>query len=435
MRAVVLVDGEHYPPVTLQAIDHLRARFDVVAAAFIGGIEKIGSSLTLGDLPVVVDANQRVALETAIDRFDPEVVIDVSDAPVLDNHKRFVLASVALARGVAYEGAGFRFDVPPRPRLTTRPTVSIIGTGKRTGKTAVAATFARHAVARNARPVIVAMGRGGPAEPVVVRSSPTVSDLVALSDRGEHAASDVYEDAVVAGVTTVGARRAGAGFSGATIFDTVAAAVQAAEAEEPDVIILEGSGTSVPPARADATILVVGGGTPPGEILYGMGPYRLLIADLALVTMAEEPVLSSETVSALSFQISELARDIPIVRTVFRPAPVGSVRGRSVYFATTAPEAVGPALVRHLEDAHGAKVVGITHRLADRAALAADLSGAGGTYEVLLTELKAAAVDVAARAALAAGAEVAFADNILVAGHGAVADSFDAILRTAGVPV
>ena len=81
-----------------------------------------------------------------------------------------------------------------------------------------------------------------------------------------------------------------------------------------------------------------------------------------------------------------------------------------MFFATTAPQGAGPRLVASLEENHGAAVVGSTHRLGDRAGLAEDLDAAP-PFDVLVTELKAAAVDVAARAALARGAEVVFADN------------------------
>ena len=58
------------------------------------------------------------------------------------------------------------------------------------------------------------MGRGGPAEPVVVESPPSVEDLLALSRAGAHAASDYLEGAALAGVTTVGCRRCGGGLAG-----------------------------------------------------------------------------------------------------------------------------------------------------------------------------------------------------------------------------
>jgi cyclic 2,3-diphosphoglycerate synthetase len=62
-------------------------------------------------------------------------------------------------------------------------------------------------------------------------------------------------------------------------------------------------------------------------------------------------------------------------------------------------------------------VVGWSARLADREGLARELDGAEG-YEVLLTELKAAAVDVACERALARGAQVVFVDNRAVAVEG-----------------
>lgn len=421
-RALVLVDGEHYPPVLLDAIRTFEERgYQVVAAVFLGGGEKLSGPLVLGSVPIVTGDTQRDALERALSSYSPEVVLDVSDDPVVDARARSILASVALRRGVPYVGADFRFDPPRRPRLASRPSIAVIGTGKRCGKTAVSAFAARTLTTAGLRVVVVAMGRGGPAEPRVVRGddhAPTASELVELARRGEHAASDVYEDAVLAGVPTVGARRAGAGLAGAPFVDTVAAAVEAANALAPDVVILEGSGSAIPPVATDATVVVVPGFYPVEALTSGLAPYRLLLADLVTFTMCEEPTVSARALSALTSAIDDLARGVPRVKTVFRPTPRGSVTGRSVFFATTAPPAVGEALRAHLEGVHGARVVGITHHLADRAALRSDLEAATGTYEVLVTELKAAAVDVAAREAITDGAEVIFADNLPISIEG-----------------
>ena len=421
-RALVLVDGEHYPPVLIDAIRALEARgYQVAAAVFLGGGEKLAGPLELGSIPVVSGDTQRIALERAIASFSPEVVLDLSDDPVVDAEARSLLASVALVRGVPYHGADFRFEPPHRPRVAARPSIAVIGTGKRTGKTAVAGYTARALTSRGHRVVIVAMGRGGPATPRLVPGDdhpPTPAELLALARAGEHAASDVYEDALLAGVSAVGARRAGAGLAGAPFFDTVAAAVEVANAASPDVILLEGSGTAIPPVGADATILVVGGATRPEALTSGLAPYRLLLADLVVITMAEEPTVSSQALSALSSSINELARGVAQVKTVFRPTPRGSVSGRSVFYATTAPPSVGEAIRAHLEEAHGARVAGMTHHLADRSALESDLSEAEGSYEVLVTELKAGAVDVATRKAMEAGAGVIYADNLPVATEG-----------------
>ncbi len=421
-RALVLVDGEHYPPVILDAIRALEDRgYRILAAVFLGGGEKLTGPLELGTLPVVSGETQRQALEHGIDSFSPEVVLDLSDDPVVDARARFMLASVALARGVPYQGADFRFDPPPRPRIAARPTIAIIGTGKRSGKTAVAAFAARTLAARGMRVAIVAMGRGGPAETRVVSGDgrpPTVDELIELARLGEHAASDVYEDAVLGGVPGIGARRAGAGLAGAPFFDTVPAAVSAANELAPDLIVLEGSGTAIPPVAADTTVLVVPASTPPEALTSALGLYRLLLADLVALTMASEPTVSAHALSLLTSSIDESARGVARVKTVFRPTPRGSVAGSSVFYATTAPPAVGEAIRAHLEEAHGARVVGITHNLANRAALTADLSAAEGKYEVLVTELKAGAIGVAAVAARRAGAEVVFADNLPVSIEG-----------------
>ena len=163
--------------------------------------------------------------------------------------------------GLPYRGAGFSFEVPPRPRLAAKPSIAVIGTGKRTGKTAVAAELARSLTGAGRPPVIVAMGRGGPAEPEVV--DPATFDLspealLALARSGRHAASDHLEDALTAGVVTVGTRRCGGGLAGEPASATFAAGVELANERPEELLILEGSGTSIPPVHADATICVVG---------------------------------------------------------------------------------------------------------------------------------------------------------------------------------
>ena len=93
--------------------------------------------------------------------------------------------------------------------------LAVIGTGKRTGKTAVAGHWA--GLLRDRDPVIVCMGRGGPAEPQVAEPGTGLAELLALAREGRHAASDYLEDAVLAGVRTVGlppGRRRPAGRAG-----------------------------------------------------------------------------------------------------------------------------------------------------------------------------------------------------------------------------
>jgi cyclic 2,3-diphosphoglycerate synthetase len=293
----------------------------------------------------------------------------------------------------------------------------VIGTGKRTGKTAVAGELARTAAATGANPVVVAMGRGGPADPqVALAGSVTLERLLELLRRGEHAASDYLEDSITTGVTTVGARRVGGGLAGRPMATNVREAAEVAVGLGAGVVVLEGSGAAVPPVPWDAGVLVVPA-TAPEEYLAGyLGPFRLLRSDLVVVTMGHSPA-GLENLPTLRSHAQRLHGDARLIVTDFHPQPLGDVEGRDVFFTTTAPASVAARQVASLERHHGCRVVGWSDRLADRAGLAREMDGAGG-YEVLLTELKAAAVDVACERALARGAGIVFVDNRPVALEG-----------------
>jgi cyclic 2,3-diphosphoglycerate synthetase len=409
----VLVDGEHYPPVTRWAIETAGDRgYEVVGALFVGGIEKIdpGALPDLG-VPVVGSGpDRRSALREAIDTWMPDVILDLSDEPVLGYRERMELAAVALTHGVPYAGADFRLEPPATEPPPPVPVLAVIGTGKRTGKTAISGEVARLAARRDLDPVVVAMGRGGPPEPQVAEAgSVDVAKLVALVRAGDHAASDYLEDAVTTGVTTIGARRAGGGLAGEPFATNVPEAVALAASRGPGLVVLEGSGSAVPPIRWDAGILVVPASAPPEYLGGYLGPYRLLRSDLVVVTMATGPT-GSENLPALRSHILRYLDASRLLITDFNPVPLADVQGARAFFATTAPSDVAARQVQHLEASHGCTVIGWSARLADRAGLAEDLDAAQG-YDVLLTELKAAAVDIGVERALARGAEVVFVDN------------------------
>ena len=412
-RSIVLVDGEHYPPVTARAIAALRAAGeDPVLALLVGGREKLGQvALELG-VPVEVAPDAEQALAVAIPTTGARRVFDLSDEPVLGNVRRCRLASVALWRGASYTGADFRFTPPPRPPVGDVPAVSVIGMGKRTGKTAVAGQAARTWAAAGLRPVVVAMGRGGPPDPEVVPTGELLDParLLAWSESGRHAASDYIEDALTSGVPTVGAWRAGGGLAGATYFSNYGPAVEQAKRLDPGLLVLEGSGAAIPPAGADACVLIVDAGIDPGQLTGYFGLFRLLLADLVVLTMCEE----STALRQLS-AVEDCVRNRPlpsptVVRTIFRPHPLGDLSGKRTWFATTAGRQATTVLKRHLEEAHGARVTGVSHALADREQLRSDLHEARGA-EVLAVELKAAAVDVVTKFGIEHGIEVVYVDN------------------------
>jgi cyclic 2,3-diphosphoglycerate synthase len=372
--ALVVIDGEHYPPVVRDAIAGLP--YDVVAAWLAGGTEKLRG-----------DAEYGVPLLAALDDgfADAEVVVDLSDEPVLGPRERLLLASRVLAAGLRYEGADFRF-VPPRYEPFTPPSLAVIGTGKRVGKTAVTGHVAR-LLARDRDVVVVAMGRGGPAEPEVATVQPALESLLELSRQGRHAASDYLETAAFTGVVTIGCRRAGGGLAGAVTMSNVSAGAALAAERDPDLVIFDGSGAAIPPVEVDARILVSGRGHDP---LAYLNPYRVLVSDAVVLVGGGDPA----AVRAL--------KRIPIVTAELRLRPVKSVAGRVAVFTT------GPAPTEHLD----ADVVSVSRNLADRAKLREDLARTDA--DVYLVELKAAAIDVVAEAAQERGAEIVFAENEVV---------------------
>ena len=427
--AIALIDGEHYPPVVVEALAELGARYAFVAAVFLGGGEKLREQpgpLELDELyglpvtavPAATPEALRAALSQALGATGARVVVDVSDEPVLGYVERFQLISVAMSWGARYVGADFEFSPQPLARLSSKPSLAIIGTGKRVGKTAVSGFIGRRLGGRFGpdHVVIVAMGRGGPAAPQVVYGGQRLgaAGLLAVSRQGLHAASDYLEDAVLTGLTTVGCRRCGGGMAGASVTDTVGEALEIVDGMPAGIVLWEGSGSAMPPVQAQAVVCVASAAQPPEYITGYLGTYRMLISDALFLTMCEPPFCDAARVASLRKAVSHVNPDIDLVPTVFRPRPVDSVAGRRVaFFTTAAPESAG-LLAAHLSDVHGAEVTLVSTDLARRAALQRAVSAADGA-DVFLTEIKAAAVDVVAEAAAARGKELVFCDNEPVA--------------------
>ena len=401
MNVLAVIDGEHYPDVVRVAFVSLP--YDVVGAVFIGGTEKLR-----GDEDYGVPLHD--TLEEGIEAADVEAVVDLSDEPVLDPRGRFDLASRALAAGLSYIGADFRFD-PVRFEPFELPSMAVIGTGKRVGKTAVAGHVAR-LLAREREVVVVAMGRGGPREPVVAEPGPALEDLLELSRSGVHAASDYLEDAAMARVTTVGARRCGGGLAGAPFFSNLQPAARLAASLGPDIVLFEGSGAAFPPVATGARILVAGAAQDHETIAGFFGTYRLLLSDLVILTGCEEPLVHPRSLDSLKAAIERIRPELPVVETIFRPNPVGSVRNKRVAYFSTAPAGVHARLREHLAREHGAEVVLVSGNLGRRQELRADLASVEArSADVYLVELKAAAIDVVAETAAELGVELVLCDN------------------------
>ena len=334
--ALVVIDGEHYPPVVRDAIAELP--YEVIGAWLAGGTEKLRGNIEYG-VPL---------LESLDDGFsDAEVVVDMSDEPVLGPRERLLLASRVLAAGLRYEGADFQFSPPPYAAFPL-PSLAVIGTGKRVGKTAVTGHVAR-LLARDRDVVVVAMGRGGPAEPQIAAVQPTLASLLDLSSAGHHAASDYLETAALTGVVTIGCRRAGGGLAGAVTTSNVLQGAALAVELEPDVVVFDGSGAAIPPVDVDARILVSGRGHDP---LAYLNAYRVLVSDLVVL-------VGGGDVGAI-----RALKKMPVLEAELRLRPISPLEGRRVAVFTT-----GAAPTDHLD----AEVVSVSRNLADRARLSEDL--------------------------------------------------------------
>ncbi|HSL65432.1 MAG TPA: hypothetical protein VK874_12330 [Gaiellaceae bacterium] len=396
-RCLALVDGEHYAPVVRDALAGLP--YDVVAAVMLGGTEKLRGGEEYG-VPLEDD------LDAALATRAPDLVFDLSDEPVVGPRERMRLASRVLAAGIPYVGPDFRFD-PPALEPFELPSLSIVGTGKRVGKTAVSIHAAR-LLADDLDIVVVAMGRGGPPEPLLAEAPPSNDELLELSRSGGHAASDYLEDAALAGVVTVGCRRAGGGLAGAVGASNVSEGARLAAERRPDLVVFEGSGAALPPVATSRRLLVANASQPPDLVTGYLNAYRILVSDLVVLTMAEDGVPHRELAAAV-----REVKGVPVVACTLRPRPVVPVDGRRVAFFSTAPEGSIGRLADHLRDAHGAAIVLASPHLARRDALRADLERAGDA-EAYVVELKAAAVDVVAEAAAERGIELVLADAELV---------------------
>ncbi len=393
-------------------------KYEVLAAVFIGGTEKIlldKDFHTLG-IPVVVQPKAIEGIKKALAEYSPDLVIDLSDEPVVGYRERMQIASHVLSHGASYAGADFEFKAPPFHNVVEKPSVSLIGTGKRVGKTAISAYFARELKQAGLRPVIVAMGRGGPREPEVIKGEKALTPeyLLGISRQGKHAASDAYEDALMSRITTVACRRCGGGLAGAPFMSNVLLGAEVANQLSEEFVVFEGSGAALPPVKTDACILTVGANQPVEYIDGYFGTYRILLSDLVVFTMCEQPLADVAKRKVLCEAVERVKPGIDMIETVFRPVPLEPVEGKKVFFASTGPVEINEKIKDYLENEFRCEVVAISNSLANRRILLEDFKAAQGRFDLLLTELKAASVDVATKVGLDLGVKVVYCDNVPV---------------------
>ncbi len=426
-KMLCLVDGEHYLPVTKEAIDTLNKleHIDIVAAVFIGGTEKLRDdseesySEKLG-VPVQFAKDKDIPYDLIVEmirEFDVDTVMDLSDEPILDYPKRFRIACKVLNEGVIYEGPDFRFEPTSQYEIMEKPSITILGTGKRIGKTAVSGFVSRLIDKNGYEQLVIAMGRGGPEEPEIVHGEEleiTAEYLLEQSEKGVHAASDHWEDALMSRILTIGCRRCGGGMAGEVFLTNMKQGAKLANKVDSKFAIFEGSGAAIPPIKTDKKIALIGANQPIENLTTYFGPYRVGLGDLVILTMCEEPMADADKIKKIEEFVAEVNPDATVISTVFRPKPLGDLAGKKVLFATTAPESVKDKLVDYLEENYDCEVIGTTAHLSNRPLLRQDMKKYIDKADVMLTELKAAAVDVASKDAISHGLEVVYCDNVPV---------------------
>jgi len=397
---VALIDGEHYPKLNLDALEYLKRAFQgsFRGIIFLGGTEKLNIS-NLKDF-FKAEVFEIKSLDTdfleALDYFKPDIAYDLSDEPIVNYEIRMKIASYCLSRCCDYMGPDFVFESEPKDITTDSPSLSIIGTGKRIGKTAASSFIAKYFKEKGIDLCVVAMGRGGPSRPQVLEGEKVQIDaslLLEISDKGQHASSDYIEDALMSGVTTIGCRRCGGGFGGKFFFSNIEQGIDIANKLKKELIIVEGSGASIPPVDTDATICLIGAHQKWESIVGYLGIYRIMISDLVLLTMCEEPMADKAKVDFLKKKILQINPDANILTSIFRPVPLGDIRGKKVFLAMTAKEKIIKKIAAYLEEKYKCRIVKSSYNLSRRKELVDDLSSTD-EYHVLLTELKAASVDI-----------------------------------------
>lgn len=417
-KLAVIIDGEHYPQITLDAINILKNKFRgrFCGIIFLGGTEKITSgrfSDFFDDEVFPINYFQK-DFPVALDYFKPDIVYDLSDEPVVNYQIRMKIASYCFYKKASYMGPDFLFRYEKSKYITKNPSISIIGTGKRIGKTAISSYIANIFKSIGIKVVVVAMGRGGPRKPLLLKGEEiniTPEYLLSLSKNGLHASSDYIEDALMSKITTVGCRRCGGGFGGKVFLSNVIEGARIADRINPDLIILEGSGASLPDAKANVNICIIGANQEWKDIVGYMGIYRILMSDIIILTNCEKPVSDTGKIKILEDNIKIYNPNAKIYKSIFRPLPLESLKDKKVIIAMTAKNVIEEKIRKYIERNYGCFVTGMTFNLSNRPLLKKDLEYFSN-FDTVLTELKAASVDIVTDFAIKSGKEIIYMNNI-----------------------
>ena len=360
MRAVVLVDGEHYPAVTRWGIDAAsREGHDAVAALMIGGTEKIGSG---GAMDSAFRSDEARTIRSAA-LASPR---STSFAPggrarhVRRARPRIPRAHGAgvggLARGLPVSRRDFRLDPPIADHAAGRA-----DGGRHRYRQAhrqdrvVARSPAdrRHGARSGDR-------RDGPWGATRTPGGQSRDGLPGLPARPRARGAITRPRITWRTRSRPGSPRSGRVERGrsrgpARTSTNVREAAELAAGYGSGVVVLEGSGAAVPPGA-------LGRGHPrrarglPEEYLGGyLGPLPAVALGPRGCYHGRQPEPGSENLFLPSGPTSgDSAGDARPIVTDFNPEPLADVRGKDAFFTTTAPGEVAARQVDHLEQTTGA---------------------------------------------------------------------------------
>ncbi len=264
------------------------------------------------------------------------IFYDLSDEPVISPDVRLSIISLAYNSKVDYYCGNLFVKGKNKNAKICKPVIKIIGNGKRVGKTTVSICLTNYLKEKGYKPLIVALGRGGTPEPYIL--DPGKIDFIEYLKEGiqkkQHMASDYIEDAFFTGVPTISARRCGGGLLGEITDTNLDQCLDIAQNEKCDVIIVEGSGASIPAVDADKTLLVAGVAENNIDILSGYCTNNWVMEADSVMVNYEKKELYEKYHNSLS---SKFKKTNPLVK--IHPfslrVSVKNIKGQKVAIFTT----------------------------------------------------------------------------------------------------
>lgn len=263
---------------------------------------------------------------------------DLSDEPVISPALRLSMISLVYNARADYYCGNILIKGKKENVKVCKPVIKIIGTGKRVGKTTVSICLTNYLKEIGYNPLIVALGRGGAPEPHILDPGKInfIEYLLEGIREKRHMSSDYIEDAFFTGVPTISARRCGGGLLGEITDTNLEQCLEIAQNEKCDVIVVEGSGSSIPAVDADNTLLVVGVSEHNIDILSGYCTNNWVMeADLIMVNY-EKKELYEKYHNHFFSKFKTINPEAKIHAFFLKPS-IGKVNSQKMAIFTTKP--------------------------------------------------------------------------------------------------